>query len=276
MVTRQRVPDFQLAGGYACLAGKNSPSGSFEHGAYAGVSLVNIPLFYNFSPEIKNAVLRVKQAELNHISIENKATKDVVAAYEKFLTAAENLNHYEAKIITGSTSLIDISKNSYEKGEIDAEAASIILQDFIENFKPVTENAENASAQEVTGKKVIVEKVENAAEVGSLKVVTAFLEDTTVDELRKMCDLVKSKGENYVGVIAGVQKAKGTGNICVCCGKDAISAGAHSGNIAREVAKLAGGSGGGKPDSAMAGAKDVTALPDAVKKAAEIISGMLK
>ena len=118
--------------------------------------------------------------------------------------------------------------------------------------------------------------LENATDVGSLKVVTAFLEDTTVDELRKMCDLVKSKGENYVGVIAGVQKAKGTGNICVCCGKDAISAGAHSGNIAREVAKLAGGSGGGKPDSAMAGAKDIAALPEAVKKAAEIVSSMLK
>ncbi len=118
--------------------------------------------------------------------------------------------------------------------------------------------------------------LENAAEVGSLKVVTAFLEDTTVDELRKMCDLVKSKGENYVGVIAGVQKAKGTGNICVCCGKDAIAAGAHSGNIAREVAKLAGGSGGGKPDSAMAGAKDITALPEAVKKATEIVASMLK
>ena len=118
--------------------------------------------------------------------------------------------------------------------------------------------------------------LENAAEVGSLKVVTAFLEDTTVDELRKMCDLVKSKGENYVGVIAGVQKAKGTGNICVCCGKEAIAAGAHSGNIAREVAKKAGGSGGGKPDSAMAGAKDIAALPEAVKSAAEIVASMLK
>ncbi|MEE0868638.1 MAG: DHHA1 domain-containing protein, partial [Ruminococcus sp.] len=116
----------------------------------------------------------------------------------------------------------------------------------------------------------------NAVAVGDAMLVTAFLEDTTVDELRKMCDLVKSKGENYVGVIAGVQKAKGTGNICVCCGKDAISAGAHSGNIAREVAKLAGGSGGGKPDSAMAGAKDIAALPEAVKKAAEIVSSMLK
>ena len=116
----------------------------------------------------------------------------------------------------------------------------------------------------------------NAKQVGSVMLVTAFLDDTTPDELRNMCDLVKSKGDNFVGVIAGVQKAKGTGNICVCCGKEAVAAGAHSGNLAREVAKLAGGSGGGKPDSAMAGAKDVNALPEAVKKAEELLADMLK
>ncbi len=116
----------------------------------------------------------------------------------------------------------------------------------------------------------------NAKNVGSLMLVTAVLDDTTPDELRNMCDLVKSKGDNYVGVIAGVQKAKGTGNICVCCGKQAVALGAHSGNLAREIARLAGGSGGGKPDSAMAGAKDVAALPDAVNKAEEILGSMLK
>ena len=115
-----------------------------------------------------------------------------------------------------------------------------------------------------------------AKQVGNVMLVTAFLDDTTPDELRNMCDLVKSKGDNFVGVIAGVQKAKGTGNICVCCGKEAVAAGAHSGNLAREVAKLAGGSGGGKPDSAMAGAKDINALPEAVNKAEELLAGMLK
>jgi len=55
-------------------------------------------------------------------------------------------------------------KKKYEKGEIDAEAASIILQDFIETFKPVTESAENPSAQEIAGKNSIIEKVENVAD----------------------------------------------------------------------------------------------------------------
>lgn len=115
----------------------------------------------------------------------------------------------------------------------------------------------------------------NATEIGGVMLVTAFLDDTTPDELRNMCDLVKSKGDNYVGVIAGVQKAKGSGNICTCCGKQAVALGAHAGNLAREIAKLAGGNGGGKPDSAMAGAKDIAALPEAVKKAAEILSQMI-
>ncbi len=176
---------------------------------------------------------------------------------------------------------------SFVKGNIEtiSEVASVLK---IANVKEIVARA-GAVMTDLKAKEKEIEKLsgvianiktqsmlENATEVGSLKVVTAFIEDTTVDELRKMCDLVKSKGENYVGVIAGVQKAKGTGNICVCCGKDAIASGAHSGNIAREVAKKADGSGGGKPDSAMAGAKDVAALPEAVKSAAEIIASMLK
>ena len=118
--------------------------------------------------------------------------------------------------------------------------------------------------------------LENAKTVGELKVVTAILEDATVPELRKMCDLVKSKGDNYVGVIAAVQKDKGTGNICTCCAKHAVELGAHAGNIARETAKLAGGSGGGKPDSAMAGVKDISALKGALDAAVGIIENMLK
>ena len=117
--------------------------------------------------------------------------------------------------------------------------------------------------------------LENAKSVGELKVVTALLEDATVPELRKMCDLVKSKGDNYVGVIAAVQKEKGTGNICTCCGKRAVELGVHAGNLARETAKLAGGSGGGKPDSAMAGAKDISALRGALEAAVGIVEKML-
>ncbi|MDE7123859.1 MAG: hypothetical protein K2N83_00005, partial [Eubacterium sp.] len=45
--------------------------------------------------------------------------------------------------------------------------------------------------------------------------------------------------------------------------------------VVREVAKLAGGGGGGRPDSAMAGAKDITKLDDALNSACDIIKGFM-
>ena len=58
--------------------------------------------------------------------------------------------------------------------------------------------------------------------------------------------------------------------------KNAVAKGVHAGNIIREVTKIAGGSGGGKPDSAMAGGKDITKVAEAVEKSAEIASSFLK
>ena len=68
-----------------CVSGRSyTDSGNFNNGAYAGASLVNIPLFYNYSPEIQNAVLKLKQAELKYESSKNRAVKDVSAAYDRF------------------------------------------------------------------------------------------------------------------------------------------------------------------------------------------------
>ena len=130
VTARQRIPDIQLTGGYAYQVGSYTDSGNFNNGAYAGASLVNIPLFYNYSPEIQNAALKLKQAELKYESSKNRAVKDVSAAYDRFLTAADNLNHYEKKIITGSEELIETSKNSYEAGKSDITSLIVMKQSY--------------------------------------------------------------------------------------------------------------------------------------------------
>ena len=130
VVSRQRIPDIQISGGYAYQLGSYTDTGNFNNGAYAGASLVNIPLFYNYSPEIQNAALKLQQAELKYNSVKNKAVKDVAAAYERFLTAADNLNHYEKKIITDSESLIETSKDSYEAGKSDITALIVMKQSY--------------------------------------------------------------------------------------------------------------------------------------------------
>ncbi len=130
VVARQRIPDIALTGGYAYQVGSEMDSGHFNSGAYAGASLVNIPLFYNYSPEIQNAALKLQQAELNYNSVKNKAIKDVSAAYEKFLTAVENLNYYEQKIVKDSEELIEISKNSYEEGKSEITSLIVMKQSY--------------------------------------------------------------------------------------------------------------------------------------------------
>ncbi|MBO5858472.1 MAG: hypothetical protein J6R20_01690, partial [Clostridia bacterium] len=80
--------------------------------------------------------------------------------------------------------------------------------------------------------------------------------------------------DNAVAVICGVNGA--SANFACACGKDAIAKGAHAGNIVREVSKLTGGSGGGRPDSAMAGTKDVSNVAGAMAAVADIVKAMLK
>lgn len=131
VVSRQRIPDIALVGGYAYQVGAHTDSGNFNNGAYAGASLVNIPLFYNYSPEIQNAIFKLRQAELKYESAKNKAIKDVSAAYQRFLTAVENLNYYENKIIKNSEELIEISKESYEEGKTEITSLIVMKQSYI-------------------------------------------------------------------------------------------------------------------------------------------------
>ena len=130
VVLRQRVPNLQISGGYAYMPGRYTHSGNFNSGAYTGVSIEDLPVFYNYSPEIKNATYKLEQAKLNYISVQNKAEKDIKAAYERFLTAADNLNRYEFKIVTDSAKLIESSKKSYESGKSDLTSLIVMKQSY--------------------------------------------------------------------------------------------------------------------------------------------------
>ena len=118
--------------------------------------------------------------------------------------------------------------------------------------------------------------MDSARQVGGVRLITAQVEVSNPGELRSMCDTARDNGADIVAVFAGVNKEKGTLNFACACGADAIKLGAHAGNIVRETAKIAGGSGGGKPDSAMAGAKDASKAEEALGAVDSIVGAMLK
>ena len=115
-----------------------------------------------------------------------------------------------------------------------------------------------------------------AIDVNGVQLVVYYAGELDANGLRGMAETARDSAPNTVAVIAGSNAEKGTCSFACACGKDAIAKGAHAGNIVREVAKVAGGSGGGKPDMAMAGGKDISKIDDALMSANEILKSMLK
>ena len=94
------------------------------------------------------------------------------------------------------------------------------------------------------------------------------LENAGVDGLRALGDSVKEKLPCSFVALADVADGKVT--FITMATKDAVAKGIHAGNIIREMAKIAGGGGGGRPDSAQAGGKDASKADAALEKALEL------
>jgi len=130
---------------------------------------------------------------------------------------------------------------------------------------------------EALNAKVAASKLEaleaSAKPVGALSLLTADMGAMSMDAARTLCDTIKEK-TNAVGVIA-IHEGERL-NFLAVCGADAVRAGAHAGNLLRAVSAIAGGKGGGRPDSATSGGRDLTKIGEALAAAEGILSGMLK
>ena len=114
----------------------------------------------------------------------------------------------------------------------------------------------------------------NAVDVGGVKVAVMKSADMNVDVARKACDKLKDAHSDIVVAIAVT--AGGKLNFVTCCGKDAVSRGAHAGNLARMLGTFTGGSGGGRPDSAVSGGKDADKVDGALEAAIGFVKDNLK
>ncbi len=113
-----------------------------------------------------------------------------------------------------------------------------------------------------------------AKKVEGLNVITATLSSMSAGALRKIGDMLREKDESVVAVLSSVSDEKITFN--AVCGKKAVAAGIKAGDLIRTVTAITGGSGGGKPDSAMGGGKDPLMLDNALAVVDNFVSEHVK
>ncbi len=167
-------------------------------------------------------------------------------------------------------------------GEINSAAAALKLN----NTAELTTKCEQLSA-DLKSKEKEIEKlnsklaglkvgelVASAVTVGTVKLIVARLENAGSETLRSMGDKIRDIDASAVAVFADVKGDSVT--FAATAGKDAQSAGIMSGKLVAAVAAVAGGKGGGRPDFAMAGAKDVSKVEVALDSVKATVEEMLK
>ena len=190
-------------------------------------------------------------------------------------SVASGVRRIEA--ITGKACMEEMSHNRELLAEMCAnlktKPAELIskIHAQVEEIKSLKRSIETYKAKEASGE---AERfLFGAHKVGELKVLTAVIPEADANKLRQMGDMLRDKDSKVAAVLATANGEKLT--FLAVCGKDAIAAGIKAGDLVKQVCSLCGGSGGGKPDSAMGGGKDVLKLDNALATVDDFVAAKL-
>ncbi|MBQ8769123.1 MAG: alanine--tRNA ligase [Oscillospiraceae bacterium] len=145
------------------------------------------------------------------------------------------------------------------------------IQGQIDEIKNLKRSIETFKAKENAGQ--IDRFLFGAHNVGGLKVITAAIADADAGKLRQMGDLIRDKEPGAVAVLSCIAGEKIT--FLAVCGKDAVAKGIKAGDLVKLVCTECGGSGGGKPDSAMGGGKDAAKVDNALAMVDDFVQSKL-
>jgi len=137
----------------------------------------------------------------------------------------------------------------------------------LEEIKQLKKEIEQFKAKEAAG--AVDQMLASAAQVGAVKVLTVNVPGADAGKLRQMGDVLREKDESVVAVLASVGEKV---TFLAVCGKAAVKAGVKAGEIVKHVCTVCGGSGGGKPDSAMGGGKDASKVSEALASVKDFVA----
>ena len=116
--------------------------------------------------------------------------------------------------------------------------------------------------------------LKNFVEIKGVKVIYSVTENMDANILRELADRLRNKIESGLVVLGSECNDKVM--FIAMATKDVISLGVHCGKIIKEVATIAGGGGGGRPDMAQAGGKFKDKLQESINEVPKIVEGMVK
>ena len=140
----------------------------------------------------------------------------------------------------------------------------------LEEIKALKKEIEQFKAKEAAG--AVDQMLAGAAQVGAVKVLTVNVPGADAGKLRQMGDVLRDKDESVVAVLASVGEKV---TFLAVCGKAAVKAGVKAGEIVKHVCTVCGGSGGGKPDSAMGGGKDASKVEEALASVKDFVASKI-
>ncbi len=154
--------------------------------------------------------------------------------------------------------------NTSESGVVDA------ISRQIEATKGLERQLKSLSTSSILGQ--VPALLEGARTINGVRVVAAKVSGADRDNLRQLVDTLRQKLRSGVVVLASADDGK----VALITGvtKDLIPR-VHAGKIVQELAKLVGGSGGGRPDLAEAGGKDTSAIERALSTVYPLLEQLL-
>ena len=152
-------------------------------------------------------------------------------------------------------------------GEIHTKAEAVL-----NDFKDVKKKLESVQAKMATGKAEGI--LAGKKTVAGVEIVCAQIDGLNVNDLRMMGDNVRNHLD--CGIVVLASETEGKIMFLSMATKAACEKGVHAGNIIKEITKIAGGTGGGKPDMAQGGGKDRTKIDDALAKVDEIVTAQIQ
>ena len=192
-------------------------------------------------------------------------------------SVAAGIRRIEATTGYGVLNLLDDRTAELANSAVALKANN--MKDVAARAQAVTAELKEANKQlEIAKAKLASSQIDglfqNAVEVDGVRIVTVYLNGTTPDTLRSMMDKLRDKEPNAVGALIGTDGSKTT--LAVGVGKNALARGLKAGALVKQIAAIAGGNGGGKPDFAMAGIRDTSKIDDALNAVEGIVKENLE